>query len=55
MEDNAEEEDDDNYPFVAEYDGTTMGEAEEEASDQPADDHGRVIADAKRNCESDKS
>ena len=31
-----------------------MGEAEEEASDEPADDLGRAIADAKRNCESEK-
>ena len=30
------------------------GEAEEEASDDPADDVGRAIADAKRNCESIK-
>ena len=28
-------------------------EAEEEASDEPADDLGRAIADAKRNCASD--
>ena len=26
------------------------GEAEEKASDKPADDLGRAIADAKRNC-----
>src|SRR3989337_2826605 len=64
MEDNEEEEDDDSYPGhgFPEYDDTTMGEeaepamreeAEEEASDEPADDLGRVIADAKRNCASD--
>ena len=64
MEDNEEEEDDDNYPGhgFPEYDDTTMGdeaepamreEAEEEASDEPADDLGRAIADAKRNCASD--
>ena len=29
-------------------------EAEEEASDEPADDLGRAIADAKRNCASEK-
>ena len=59
MEDNEEEEDDDNYPFADTTMGeaeeeASMGEAEEEASDEPADDLGRVIADAKRNCESDK-
>src|SRR3989337_57365 len=43
MEDNEEEEDDDNYPMFPEYDGTTMGEAKEEASDEPADDLGRAI------------
>ncbi|XP_037419277.1 uncharacterized protein LOC119284121, partial [Triticum dicoccoides] len=64
MEDNEEEEDDDGYPGhgFPEYDDTTMGdeaepamqeEAEEEASDEPADDLGRAIADAKRNCASD--
>ena len=65
MEENEEEEDDDSYPGHGfhEYDGTTMGEeaepamgeeAKEEASDEPADDLGRAIADAKRNCESEK-
>ena len=29
-------------------------EAEEEASDEPDDDLGRAIADAKRNCASEK-
>ena len=29
-------------------------EAEEEASDEPADDLGRAIANAKRNCASEK-
>ena len=65
MEDNEEEENDDSYHghgFPG-YDGTTMGEeaepamreeAEEEASDEPADDLGRAIADAKRNCASEK-
>ena len=57
MEENEEEEDDHNYPGhgFPEYDGTTMGEeAEEEASDEPADDLGRAIADVKRNCVSEK-
>jgi len=65
MEDNEEEEDDDSYPGhgFPEYNGTTMGEkvepamreeAEEEASDEPADDLGRSIANAKRNCASEK-
>ena len=55
MEDNEEEEDDDNYPRFPEFEGTTMGEqAEEEASDVPADDLGRAIADAKRNCASER-
>ena len=64
MEENEEEEDDDSYPGhgFPKYDDTTMGEeaepamreeAEEEASDEPADDLGRAIADAKRNCASD--
>ena len=64
MEDNEEEEDDNIYPGhgFPEYDDTTMGEeaepamqeeAEEQASDEPADDLGRAIADAKRNCASD--
>ena len=55
MEDNEEEEDDNNYPGhgFPKYDGTKMGEeaepamreeAEEEASDGPADDLGRAIA-----------
>jgi hypothetical protein len=65
MEENEEEEDDDNYPGhgFPKYDGTIMGEeaepamreeVEEEASDEPADDLGRAIADAKRNCASEK-
>ena len=64
MEDNEEEEDDNIYHGhgFPEYDDTTMEEeaepamleqAEEEASDEPADDLGRAIADAKRNCPSD--
>jgi hypothetical protein len=65
MEENEEEEDDDSYPGhgFPEYDGTTMGEeaklamreeVEEEALDEPADDLGRAIADAKRNSASEK-
>ncbi|KAE8770024.1 Transposon protein, putative, CACTA, En/Spm sub-class [Hordeum vulgare] len=55
MEENEEEEDDDTYPMFCEYDGTTMGEeGEEEAPDEPADDLGRAIAYAKRNCASEK-
>lgn len=54
MEDNEEEEDDDTYPKFPEYDGTTMGEAKEEASDEPADNLGWAIGDAKRNYEREK-
>ena len=51
MEDNEEEENDD-YPIFPEYGDTTMEDNEEEegeerASDEPADDLGRAIADAK--------
>jgi len=60
MEKNEEEEDDDNYPGFPKYDGTTMGEeneeqeAKEEASHEPADDLGRAIANGKRKCESER-
>jgi hypothetical protein len=66
MEDNEEEEDDDNYPMFAEYDDTAKGhcfpsegnednEAEDqEAPDEPADDLGQAIADARRDCETEK-
>ena len=60
MEKNEEEEDDDNYHGFPKYDGTTMGEeneeqeAEEEASHEPADDLGRAIANGKRKCESER-
>jgi hypothetical protein len=40
MEDNEEEEGDDNYPKFSEYGGTSMGEDEEEAPGEPADDLG---------------
>ena len=51
MEENKEEEDGDNYPMFHEYGDTGTGEAEDqEASDDPADDLGRAIADAKRDC-----
>jgi hypothetical protein len=54
MEDNEEKEDDDNYPEFPEYGDTAMGEDEEEAPDEPADDLGRAIVDAQRDCESEK-
>jgi hypothetical protein len=62
MEDNEEEEDDDNYPEFPEYGDTFMGEAEGgaeggsegEAHDEPPDDLGRTIADAQRECETNK-
>jgi hypothetical protein len=54
MEDNEEEEDDDNYPEFPEYGDTFMGEDEGEAHDEPANDLGRTIADARRECETDK-
>ena len=59
MEDNEEEENDDNYPMFHEYGDTTMEDNEEEegeerASDEPADDLGQTIADARRDCETQK-
>jgi hypothetical protein len=70
MEDNEEEEDDDNYHEFPEYSDTFMGEdegeveggsegeaegkAEGEAHDEPLDDLGRTIADAQRECETNK-
>jgi hypothetical protein len=58
MEDNEEEEDDDNYPEFPEYGDTFMGEvegeAEGEAHDEPANDLGRTIANARRECKTDK-
>jgi hypothetical protein len=58
MEDNEEEEDDDNYPEFPEYGDNFMGEAkgegEEEAHDEPANDLGCTIADARRDCKTDK-
>jgi hypothetical protein len=61
MEDN-KEEDDDNYHEFPEYGDTLMGEAEGgaeveaegEAHDEPPDDLGRTIADARRECETNK-
>ena len=57
MEEN-EEEDDDNYPIFPKYGDTAMDQDNEEewgeeqrASDEPADDLGQVISDAKRDCE----
>jgi len=51
MEDNKEEVNDNNYPLFLEYGDTAMKDNEEEggeewASDEPADDLGRVISDA---------
>jgi hypothetical protein len=67
MEDNEEEEDDDdNYPEFPEYGDTFMGEAEGEAEggsegeaegvahDEPPDDLDQTIADARRECETNK-
>jgi hypothetical protein len=58
MEDNEEEEEDDNYHGFPEYGDTSMGDAEgedeEETHDEPADDLGRTIADARRDCETEK-
>ena len=59
MEDNEEEGDDDNYPGFPEYGDAFMGEAEgeadeEEAHNEPADELGRTIADARRDCETEK-
>ena len=55
MEENEEDEDDDSYPMFPEYGDTATGGAEdEEAPDEPADDLGRVIADAKSDCETEK-
>jgi hypothetical protein len=62
MKDNEEEEDDDNYPefpkygdtFMGEAEGGSEGEAEGEAHDEPLDDLGQTIADARRECETNK-
>src|SRR3954468_23455268 len=59
MEDNEDEENDDSYPMSPEYDGTTMEdndeeEVEERASYDPDDDLGRVIADAKGECDRER-
>ena len=61
MEDNdEEEEDDDGYPNFPEYDDTAEGNEDNEAEDQEApdepadDDLGRAIADARRECETEK-
>jgi hypothetical protein len=65
MEYNEEEVDDDNYPDFGdtfmedaegegEGQGEGEGEGEEEAHDEPADDLGRTIADARRDCETEK-
>ena len=61
MEDGDEEEnDDENYrSMFPEYADTTMEDNEEEggeerAADEPNDDLGRAISDAKRDCDTDK-
>ena len=60
MEDNEKEKDDENYPmFSEEYGDTVMedneeGGEEQRASDEPADGLGRVISDAKRECDTEK-
>ena len=56
MEDNEEEEDNDNYPMFTEHGDSAMGgdEAEDEPIfDEPDDDLGRAILDAKINCGSE--
>jgi hypothetical protein len=59
--DDEEENDDDNYrSMFPEYDDTAMedneeeGQGEERAPDEPADDLGRVISDARRGCDTEK-
>jgi hypothetical protein len=57
MKDNDEEENDDNYPMYPDYDNIAMEDNEEEeakerTSDEPADDLGQAIADARIDCES---
>jgi hypothetical protein len=62
MEDDKEEEnDDDNYQSMfPKYADTAMedneeeGQGEERAPDEPADDLGRVISDARRGCNTEK-
>jgi hypothetical protein len=62
MEDGDEEEnDDDSYRSVfLEYADTIMedneevGQGEEQAPDEPVDDLGRVISDARRGCDTEK-
>ena len=62
MEDGDEEEnDDDNYrSMFREYADTAMEDSEEEGQgeewspDEPADDLGRVISDARRGCDTEK-
>ena len=55
-----EEEDDDSYPMFPEYGDTAEGNEDNEAEDQEApdepadDDLGRAIADARRECETEK-
>ena len=60
MEDNEEEKNDDNYPMFSEGNSDTAMEDNEEegadeqrASDEPTDGLGRIISDAKRDCETE--
>jgi hypothetical protein len=64
LEENEEEEDDDSYPMSPEeYGDTAMEDNEEEgcgneeeqrASDEPAHGLGRVISDAKQQCDTER-
>jgi hypothetical protein len=64
LEENEEEEEDDSYPMSPEeYGDTTMEDNEEEgggneeeqrASDEPADGLGRIISDAKQECDTER-
>jgi hypothetical protein len=59
MEDNEEDDCDDNFPsdagFGAFDDDTTMEEAEgEAANDDPTDNLGQALRDAREDCESEK-
>ena len=61
MDDGDEEDNDDNYrSMFTEYGDTAMedneeeGQGEERAPDEPADDLGRVISDARRGCDTEK-
>jgi hypothetical protein len=53
IENNEEEKHDDNYPEFPKYSGTAIGEDEEEALDEPADDLGWAIVDTQTDCKSE--